>query len=214
MRIAIIGASKEAILLAKKLHELGHEIIALDDKRERIDEVRSQLDIATFVGDLRTVSVYDESRIHRADILIAAHEDESMNIIACVYARYKGVPKIIAVTNTVETANLLISLKLTNQVIIREEILARAIMDALLNIKSLELVKGLNIAVINVDDHRALVNQRIGDLERANLKVLAVVDESHHIIFPVPSSHVIRQGQKLVVMGRLRDLSRVLGVGL
>ena len=214
MRIAIIGASKEAVLLAKKLHELGHEIIALDDKRERIDEVRSQLDIATFVGDLRTVSVYDESRIHRADIIIAAHEDESMNIIACVYARYKGVPKIIAVTNTVETANLLVSLKLTNQVIIREEILARAIMDALLNIKSLEVVPGLNIAIINVDDHRGLMNQKVSDLERYSLRVLAVIDESNHVIAPVPPNHVLKQGQKVIVLGKLRDLSKALGAGL
>ena len=214
MRIAIIGASKEAVLLAKKLHELGHEIIALDDKRERIDEVRSQLDIATFVGDLRTVSVYDESRIHRADIIIAAHEDESMNIIACVYARYKGVPKIIAVTNTVETANLLISLKLTNQVIIREEILARAIMDALLNIKSLEVVPGLNIAVISVDEHRGLVNQSISELEKANLKVLAIVDENNRVIAPPSPNHMLKQGQKVIVVGKLRDLSKALGVGL
>ncbi len=214
MRIAIIGASKEAVLLAKKLHELGHEIIALDDKRERIDEVRSQLDIATFVGDLRTVSVYDESRIHRADIIIAAHEDESMNIIACVYARYKGVPKIIAVTNTAETANLLISLKLTNQVIIREEILARAIMDALLNIKSLEVVPGLNIAVISVDEHRGLVNQSISELEKANLKVLAIVDENNRVIAPPSPNHMLKQGQKVIVVGKLRDLSKALGVGL
>ena len=214
MRIAIIGASKEAILLAKKLHELGHEIIALDDKRERIDEVRSQLDIATFIGDLRTVSVYDESRIQRADIIIASHEDESMNIIACVYAKYKNVPRIIALTNTSETAYLLTSLGLTNQVIVRADILARAIMDALLNIRSLEVAPGLSLAIIEVQNHRGLLNQKLSYLEEKNLKVLAVLDENNRVIAPLTKDLVLKPHHKVIVLGRMRDISRALGIGL
>jgi len=214
VRIAIVGASKEAILLAKRLHELGHEIIALDDKRDRIDEIRSQLDIATFIGDLRTLNVYDESRIHRADIIIAAHEDEAMNIIACAYAKFKGVPRIIAVTTTTETANLLKSIGLTDQVVTREEILSRAILDALIDIRSLEVSKDLNIAVIDVEKHRSLLNQKVEYLEENGLKVLAIVDENGNLEPCPPKERVLKHGHRVIVVGRLRNISRALGVGI
>ena len=167
MRIAIIGASREAIELVKKLQELGHEIAVLDDRRGRIDEIRSQLDVATFFGELKHVEVYDEARIHRADIVIAAHESEESNVIASVFARYRGVPRIIAVVNTDEVANLLKSLGLAQQVVVRTQKLAQSIRDALLNIKSIELDKGKLIALINVDDHKSLINVKVSDLGRA-----------------------------------------------
>ena len=214
MRIAIIGASREAIELVKKLQELGHEIIVLDDRRGRIDEIRSQLDVATFFGELKHVEVYDEARIHRADIVIAAHESEESNVIASVFARYRGVPKIIAVVNTNEVANLLKNLGLAQQVVVRTRKLSQSIIDALLNIKSIELDGGTLLALINIDDHKSLVNVSIADIEKSGLKVLALIDEDGNVHTPPPRDTILKQRHKLVVLGTMRAISSALNIGL
>lgn len=214
MRIAIIGASREAIELVKKLQELGHEIVVLDDRRGRIDEIRSQLDVATFFGELKHVEIYDEARIHRADIVIAAHESEESNVIASVFARYRGVPKIIAVVNTDEVANLLKSLGLAQQVVVRTRKLSQSIIDALLNIKSIELDGGTLLALINVEDHKSLVNVSIEDVERSGLKVLALIDENGNLYTPPPKDTILKQKHKLIVLGSIRAISSALNIGL
>ena len=214
MRIAIIGASREAIELVKKLQELGHEIVVLDDRRGRIDEIRSQLDVATFFGELKHVEIYDEARIHRADIVIAAHESEESNVIASVFARYRGVPKIIAVVNTDEVANLLKSLGLAQQVVVRTRKLSQSIIDALLNIKSIELDGGTLLALINIDDHKSLVNVSIADIEKSGLKVLALIDEDGNVHTPPPRDTILKQRHKLVVLGTMRAISSALNIGL
>ncbi len=214
MRIAIIGASREAIELVKKLQELGHELVILDDRRGRIDEIRSQLDVATFFGELKHVEIYDEARIHRADIVIAAHESEESNVIASVFARYRGVPRIIAVVNTVEVANLLKSLGLAQQVVVRTEKLAQSIIDALLNIKSIELNKGKLIALINVEDHKSLLNVKVSDLAKNNLTVLALIDENGDVHIPPPRDAVLKQKHRIVVVGDVRAISNALNVGI
>ena len=214
MRIAIIGASREAIELVKKLQELGHEIVVLDDRRGRIDEIRSQLDVATFFGELKHVEIYDEARIHRADIVIAAHESEESNVIASVFARYRGVPKIIAVVNTDEVANLLKSLGLAQQVVVRTRKLSQSIIDALLNIKSIELAGGTLLALINVEDHKSLVNVSIEDVERNGLKVLALIDENGNLYTPPPKDTILKQKHKLIVLGSIRAISSALNIGL
>ena len=214
MRIAIIGASREAIELVKKLQELGHEIVVLDDRRGRIDEIRSQLDVATFFGELKHVEIYDEARIHRADIVIAAHESEESNVIASVFARYRGVPKIIAVVNTDEVANLLKSLGLAQQVVVRTRKLSQSIIDALLNIKSIELAGGTLLALINVEDHKSLVNVSIEDVERNGLKVLVLIDENGNLYTPPPKDTILKQKHKLIVLGSIRAISSALNIGL
>ncbi|HIP56664.1 MAG TPA: TrkA family potassium uptake protein [Ignisphaera aggregans] len=214
MRIAIIGASREAIELVKKLQELGHEIVVLDDRRGRIDEIRSQLDVATFFGELKHVEVYDEARIHRADIVIAAHESEESNVIASVFARYRGVPKIIAVVNTDEVANLLKSLGLAQQVVVRTRKLSQSIIDALLNIKSIELDGSTLLALINVEDHKSLVNVSIEDVEKNGLKVLALIDENGNVHTPPPKDAILKQKHKLIVLGSIRAISSALNIGL
>jgi len=214
LRIAIIGASKEAIELVRKLQELGHEIVVVDDRRGRIDEIRSQLDVATFFGELKHVDVYDEARIHRADIVIAAHESEESNVIASVFARYRGVPRIIAVVNTTEVANLLKSLGLAQQVVIRTEKLARSIIDALLNIRSIELDKHRIIALINVEEHKSLLNTPLEELGKHDLKVLCVIDENGEIIASPPKDFVLKPKHKVIVIGSVRAISSALNVGL
>ncbi len=214
MRIAVIGASREAIELVKKLQELGHELIVLDNRRTRIDEIRSQLDVATFFGELKHIDVYDEARIYRADIVIAAHEDEESNIIACVFSRYRGVPRVIAVVNSEEVAQLLKTLGLAQQVVVRTDILTHALLDALMDIKSLDIDGRRILAIVDTSKHRGLVNMTIHDVRRRGLEVLAIIDEHGKLSIAPKDDIVIKPNWKLVIVGEIRAISEALNVGI
>ena len=62
--ILLIGAGQFGVHLAKKLNELGHEIMAVDSQEERVDRIlpyctRAQLGDASAAEFLETLGIED-----------------------------------------------------------------------------------------------------------------------------------------------------------
>lgn len=102
MKVVIAGAGEVGTHLAKMLSKENHEIVLLDDNKEKLDILANQIDLLTVTGAANSMNDLKETGIHKADLFIAVTPYESRNILACILAKDLGAKKTLARINNAE----------------------------------------------------------------------------------------------------------------
>lgn len=100
MRIAILGASRFGTAIAETLIEAEHEVVVIDQSRERLEALAERLDCGMLKGDGTMPSTLREVWRDENDVFIAVTNASEDNILACLVARSVGfgrvIPQIVA----------------------------------------------------------------------------------------------------------------------
>jgi trk system potassium uptake protein TrkA len=96
MRIVIIGGGQTGAHLAEKFCEDAHDVVVVDASTEALAELDSHLDLMTVHGDGANPGVLEEADIERADMVVAVTDRDDTNILACIFARERGVSRTVA----------------------------------------------------------------------------------------------------------------------
>jgi len=96
MRILIIGGGQTGAHLAEKFCEDDHDVVVVDSDEEALAELDTHLDLMTVHGNGADPSVLEEADIERADLLVAVTDRDDTNILACIFARARGVGRTVA----------------------------------------------------------------------------------------------------------------------
>ncbi len=100
MYIIIVGGGSVGYSLCKVLLREGHEVLVLDKDPTKCDKFEDELGSVCMRGDGCEVAVLAEAGASRADVFIAATNEDEDNLVACQVARYKfEVPRTIARVN-------------------------------------------------------------------------------------------------------------------
>ena len=100
MYIVIAGGGMVGYYLCKELLAEDHEVIVIEKNRERYRRGEEELGSVFMHGDGCEASVLGEAGAERADIFIAATDQDEDNLVACQVAKYRfNVPKTIARIN-------------------------------------------------------------------------------------------------------------------
>ncbi len=100
MYIIIIGGGSVGYSLCKVLLREGHEVLVLDKDPAKCEKFEDELGSVCMRGDGCEVSVLAEAGASRADVFIAATNEDEDNLVACQVAKHKfGVPRTIARVN-------------------------------------------------------------------------------------------------------------------
>ncbi len=210
MRVVVIGATPEGIKLAHLLFERGDEVIVLDDKRRRGEEVLSQLDVGVIVDALSKLRPYKEAGIDKADIVIAIHEDDAINITACLIAKSYGVKRIVAIVSDRETAEILRKFGIP-EVYVRAEILAKKIIQDLEPVTVLSEGEEFKILAVKLDEVSRVVGRRIADLKLPDWVLpLAIVKNGK--LMPITKDTVLEPNTRLIVLVKREHEADVSGV--
>jgi len=210
MRAIVVGATPEGIRLAYLLFERGNEVIVVDDKRRRGEEVLAHLDVGVIVDHLSKLRPYKEAGIDKADIVIAIHEDDAINITACLVAKTHGVKRIIAVVSDSETAEILRKLGVI-EVYVRADILARRVAQDLEPVSVLSEGEEFTIITVKINETSRVVGRKIADLKLPNwLLPLAVVKGEK--LIPTSLDTTIEPNSKLIVLVKREHVADVVEV--
>ena len=95
MRIVVIGGSRLGVALVEKLLENGHEVVLVDESRERLDEVAERLDAGFIVGDGTLPQTLRDAYGDGADALLLMTNQDDVNILGAVVGRSIGFPRIV-----------------------------------------------------------------------------------------------------------------------
>ena len=90
MNIVIAGAGKVGFTIAERLCREGHDIILIDERRDRLDAAANAMDVMGCVGNCAAPSVLKEAEAGEADVFIAASGNDEANLLACQFARQMG----------------------------------------------------------------------------------------------------------------------------
>lgn len=96
MRIIICGAGEVGSHASEVLDGKGHSITVIDAQADRLAAIEDRLDVSTLVGNCAHADTLVEAGAEGADLLVAATDNDEVNLLSASIARRIGVLKTIA----------------------------------------------------------------------------------------------------------------------
>jgi trk system potassium uptake protein TrkA len=94
MRIVIIGAGEAGQRLASRLCEEKHDVVVVDHRAQPLEEIASELDVQTVLGNGTSPQILEEAGVAKAGLVAAVTARDEVNILAAVFAHAAGAPHI------------------------------------------------------------------------------------------------------------------------
>lgn len=117
MKTVFIGASTLTVKTAQSLLERGHEVVIIEQDRERIDSLANELDCGFLHGDGSKPAILREVGIEDIDFLFCLTGNDQTNIIASLVARSLGMRRVITKLEDEELDHICLELGLTETII-------------------------------------------------------------------------------------------------
>lgn len=96
MKIIIVGCGKVGYTLVEQLSSEGHNIIAIDERREKLTAITNAFDVIGIEGNGVSYEILKEADIANTDLLIAVTGSDEHNLLCCMIAKKAGNCKTIA----------------------------------------------------------------------------------------------------------------------
>jgi len=96
MKIVIVGAGEVGGHLARMLSGSGHDITVADGDAKGLEAISEVSDVVTIEGDPATFATLKRASVRKADLVIAVHQQENINILSAMLAKQLGAKKAIA----------------------------------------------------------------------------------------------------------------------
>ena len=221
-RAMLMGGSRVAVYLARMLLESGMDVTVVERDRERCDRLIDLVPKAHIVcGDATRSDVLLEDGLNAADAFVALTGEDGDNIITSMYARERGVPKIVAKVNREHFSDILESSGLDSIVTPKDLVaqqLARYVraMNNSLD-SSMETLYRLADGQIEALEFKigsgsALVGVPLKELKlKPNILISTVIRGTHSII--PDGNTVIRAGDHAVIVagaGKILNADEIL----
>ena len=138
MRIVFVGAGDLTVQTAKLLLDREHEIVIIEENKEKIDQLSDSLDCSFLNGDGSKPQILDEAGPEHADFLFCLTENDQYNIIAALVGRSLGYSKVVVQIYDESYLNICEELELENT-ISPSRTISRYLADTVAGVDILEL---------------------------------------------------------------------------
>ncbi len=96
MRIVFLGSNGLSMATAENLMEKGHEVIFIEEDRERVNELSEIMDCGFINGDGTHPEILKEADPEATDVLFCLTDSDQQNIIASLVGRSQGFKRVIS----------------------------------------------------------------------------------------------------------------------
>ncbi len=95
--VVIVGCGSFGSYLANRLSRDGHGMVVIDSRSGAFENLTSAFSGFRIEGDATELDVLVRAKTDRADVLIAASDDDNINLMICQIAKKRfNVPRVIA----------------------------------------------------------------------------------------------------------------------
>ena len=216
MKIIMAGAGKVGRSVAALLAQEGHDITVIDKDPDTIQTLSNELDVICVEGSATNPEVLREAGAEKADLLLAATEQDEVNMICGISARKLGTAHVIARVRDPEYLHQTEFLReaLGLSVLVNPEYECAKEISRTLRFPGAVRVdafsKGsLEIAELKIPEGGRLAGLALKELpKRFGAKVLvSVVERGGDALIP-NGNFELRAGDRLSVTGDSRELRR------
>ena len=96
MRIILVGCGKIGVALLSALVSEGHDVVAVDIRRDVLDDLTNQYDVMCLEGNGTDCEALEEAGAERAELFIAVTGSDELNMLMCFLAKRMGTKHTIA----------------------------------------------------------------------------------------------------------------------
>ncbi len=212
-QIAIIGLSSFGYFLAQRLSELGSEVLAVDNNRERIDKIKNFVAKAV-IADATDRKALERLELEEMDtVVISLGEDIESSILAAFYLKELGVKKVVAKALSEDHARIL-ELIGVDQIAFPERDSGYRLAISLNQPEIVEYIPlGKGVSLVEMNPLKEMIGKTIRELDfrkkyHCQIVAIRLKKEGEKVILPEPD-FVIDNDNILVMMGRNEDLENL-----
>lgn len=215
-RFLVVGLGNFGATAAEALHEMGHDVTAIDVDPDRVERVASFLQRA-MTGDGTRLEVLDEIEARKAEgAIVSTGQDITASILTAIGLRDFGIPEVHVKVVSDLHARIVDKIGIAEAIFPEREsarLLARRITSRKI-LNYVELGPGFSAQELAVPDR--WVGRTLRELElprRYGVAVIAVRDYLTDSTVPIPDpDDPLKESDTLFLAGRVEDLERVAGV--
>jgi trk/ktr system potassium uptake protein len=210
-RYAVIGLGKFGATVVRTLHERGHEVIAIDQDRERVQDVRDSSTQA-IEADCTDQDTLRALGIHDADAaVVSLGQRMDASILVTLYLRELGLKEIVVKAISEDHGKVLHLIGAT-EIVHPERDTARRVARGL-GLRSIVeyLPLAADSSLVEVKVPGEFVGRTLYELEiRKRFQVLVVaIKRGESLVLATGGSERLQAGDVLVLVGRDVDLDVV-----
>lgn len=96
MHVIVIGLGTIGASIAQFLAESGHNVVAVDIDKERLERLEVHVDAQTIQGHACDPEVLRTANVEQADLVLALTSNEELNVVAAAAVKHMGSKKSVA----------------------------------------------------------------------------------------------------------------------
>lgn len=213
MKFSVIGLGSFGSNVAKTLYEMGHEVVAIDEEKSKVDDMK---DVATHAVQMNAADKENLQAVGITDmdvVVVSLGPDMESSVLTTLYLKEMAVRRIVAKALTEDHAKILEAVGAT-EVIYPEKDMAIKTALRLSNPNILEylpLISGLTVQEIAAPEK--FIGKSLKELDLRNkydIQVMAIkgiVPEK--TTFMPKADFVIKDSDILIILGEEKQLKKL-----
>lgn len=210
MYIIIVGAGKVGYQLTKLLLSQGHEVMLIENERNKYSSLVDELGDSILYGDGSTMETLTEAGANRADVIVAVTGRDEDNLVICQLSKMMFFgPRTIARVNNPRNEETFWSLGIDATVsatslinaIIQEQVKAHDVLIPLLAIRGGDV----EIVQTSLSPSSPVVNKKIMDLVLPKGTLFISIIRGEEVIIPSGDTDLREDDQILVLVRKVYE---------
>jgi trk system potassium uptake protein TrkA len=209
MYIMIVGGGSVGYYLSQALLKEGHEVLVLEKDAAKCSRLEDAMGSVCVIGDGCEVSTLAEAGAGRADVFIAATDEDEDNLVACQVAKYKfKVPRTIARISNPKNEDLFKKLGIDCGIVVTNLIL-KNIEEEIPTHPLVHLAtmaeEGAGIVEIKIEKGSKVIGKSIRDVSLPKSSILALLmRKGEKPVVPTPDI-IIKVNDRFIALTSLEN---------
>lgn len=219
MKIIIAGCGKIGVAAIENLVNEGHDVIAIDNRIEVVEEIRDIYDIMCVCSNGVDFNTLKEAGVEDADMFIAVTGSDELNMLSCIIAKKLGAKHTVARVRNPEyndkslgfiKQQIELSLILNPEFLIAQEIFNILKFPAAVNVETFSR-RNFEMAELLLRDNSPIVGMNLIDLRKkfqANY-LICVVQRGDEVFIP-DGNFVLQSGDRVGITADPNEIQKLL----
>lgn len=212
MKIVIAGGGKVGYYLVKTLQPFHHNVVMIEMKKERCQDLSDELNIPVYNGDATRINILRDADAANADFFIAVTGLDEENLISCQLAKNNlHAKKTIARVNNPKNANVFLKLGV-DMTVNSTSLIADLIEEAVdyTGLKTLTSLKNNRIIVseIEITKDSPVSSKRVGDIKIPEDCIWITIIKKDELFGP-DEDLILLPGDSAILISNLEDKKKL-----
>lgn len=216
MRVLIVGAGFVGKHLAEYLSNRGVDLSVVELRQEKCREVTDiSPNIKVFCGSGDDEAVLKSAEVDSADIVYAVTDDDDVNIRACKIAKKHGVPKVVALVNSMSrlpdyvAAGADVTISPLDAILSEFEKTFSTRTDVTAFLCKRE--ENWEVVSIKIPMHAEVVGKKIAEIKLPPEARVSMIIRGNELIFP-DENYEIHGGDEVLVVGSIKAVDKTVSI--